>query len=133
MAKKRALPPHIVLPDGRWRFVKKSKKGRVKTSMARRRKTGYRTRYIRAARRGYSRRKGLLGGNTGNILIGAVAGAASNMIPDIIGPWTKPLVFGAGGYILKKPALLTIAGYEAGKQLSANLFGGGNGSSGGYI
>lgn len=98
-------------------------------------KTKYRTRYIRAARRGYSRRKGLLSGNTGNIVIGAVAGAVSNMVPDIVGGWTKPLLFGAGGYVLKKPALLTIAGYEAGKMLaSGGIFNlGGNGNGGAYI
>jgi hypothetical protein len=48
------------------------------------------------------------------------------MIPEFIGKWTKPVVFGAGGYLLKKPALLGIAGYELGKSFSSGL--GGNGS-----
>lgn len=97
-----------------------------------RRRSYRRTRSVyRAARRGYSSRKGLLGGNTGNLLIGAVAGAASNYIPDIIGGWTKPAAFGAIGYLMKKPALLTIAAYEAGKQLMSGGFGlGGNGGGG---
>lgn len=103
-------------------------------NIARRRRYGrVRTVYSRA-RRGYSRRKGLLSGNTGNIVIGAVAGAASPMIPQFLGGWTNPLVFGGLGYFLKKPALLTIAGYEAGKNLtSGGLLGGGGDSSGGWL
>ncbi len=110
---------------------RKTKKKVVKVARYRRAR-----RYYAAARRGYRSRKGLLGGSAGNLLVGAIAGAVSNMIPDFIGGWTKPLVFGAGGYILKKPALLTVAGYEAGKSLMAggNIFGlGNNTSQGGWL
>lgn len=92
-------------------------------------------RYVaRAARRGYRKRKGLLSGNTGNMIIGAAAGFASPYIPRIIGPWTLPVVFGAAGYFMKKPALLSIAGYELGKTISTSgiiggLGGGGNGGA----
>jgi len=97
--------------------------------MARRR---YGRTIYRSARKGYRSRKGLLGGSMGNILIGAVAGAVSPMIPDVLGGWTKPAVFGAAGYFFKKPALMSIAGYEIGKTLmGGGLFGGGQSSSGG--
>ena len=137
--KKRRMPPHIVLPDGRWRFIKKSqrmrraKKGRV-VKVARYRRT---RRAYAYAKRGYRSRKGLLSGSAGNIIIGAGAGFLSPMIPEFLGGWTKPLIFGAGGYLLKKPALLTLAGYEAGKNLSGggigNLFGGSGNNSGGWL
>lgn len=96
--------------------------------MARRR--GYsRTRTIyRKARGGYRSRKGLLSGSLKSVLIGAVAGAVSNFIPDLpyVGKYTKPVVLGAGGYILKKPELMTCAGYELGKSL---MGGNGNGNA----
>ena len=61
-----------------------------------------------------------------------MAGFASGMIPDVIGKYTKPVVFGAAGYLLKKPALFGIAGYELGKSfaqggLGSITSGGGNG------
>ena len=62
--------------------------------------------------------------------MGAVAGAVSPMIPNVLGAYTKPIVFGAGGYLLKKPALLSIAGYETGKIIGGMVFGG-NGAVGG--
>jgi len=96
--------------------------------MARRRT--YRRRAYTAARRGYRRRKGLLSGNAGNVVIGAVAGFASPYIPRVLGGWTLPIVFGGAGYLLKKPALLSIAGYEAGKTLSTGGLLGLGGSSG---
>jgi len=86
-----------------------------KKIMARRRRTRTVTRYVR---RGVRRRRGLLSGKMGNIAIGAIAGIAGDMIPPILGNFTKPVVFGAGGYILKKPALFTLAGYELGRTLN---------------
>ena len=90
------------------------------------------TRYVyRKAKGGYRKRKGLLSGNTGNMIIGAAAGFASPYIPRILGGWTLPVVFGAAGYFFKKPALLSIAGYEAGKMLSTGGLLGGLGGGGG--
>jgi hypothetical protein len=67
----------------------------------------------------------------GNVVVGAVAGAVSPMIPQFVGGWTNPIAFGVLGYVLKKPALLTVAGYEAGKTLIGgglnNIFGGNEG------
>ena len=90
--------------------------------MARRSRGFSRTRTVyRTARRGIRSRKGLLGGNLQNIIWGGLAGAVSNYIPDlpVVGKFTKPVIFGAGGYILKKPALMTCAGYELGKSLTS--------------
>lgn len=87
-----------------------------------------RTRYVYTkAKKFYGKRKGLLGGSMGNIVLGAVAGAVSPMIPQFLGTWTNPAAFGIAGYVFKKPGLLTIAGYEAGKSLLSgglgNIFG----------
>lgn len=109
--------------------------------MAKRKVARKATRYVtRTARRGVARRKGLLKGNAGNVAIGAVAGFASPYIPRVLGGWTLPVAFGVGGYLLKKPALFSIAGYELGKTLSTggllgNLggLGGGNGNGGSQI
>lgn len=98
--------------------------------MAKRSKT--RTVY-RYAKRGYSRRKGLLSGNMGNIVWGAGLGAVSGFIPNFLGGWTKPVIFGAGGYLLKKPAMLTVAGYEAGKTLMGTLGGQNSFQNGGWL
>ena len=89
-----------------------------------RRKTRTRTIY-RKAKRGYRKRKGLLSGNIGNVIIGAAAGFGSKYIPQIAGKWTNPFAFGALGYFFKKPAFFSIAGYELGKS-----FGGGSGNPG---
>lgn len=91
------------------------------------------TRYVtRKARGGYRKRKGLLSGNTGNIIIGAAAGFASPYIPRVLGGWTLPVVYGGLGYLMKKPALLSICGYEIGKTLSTGgLLGGLGGGNGG--
>lgn len=92
-------------------------------------------RYVtRKAKGGYRKRRGLLTGNTGNMIIGAGAGFASPYIPRVLGVWTLPVVFGGAGYIFKKPALLSIAGYELGKTISTSgliggLGGGGNGGA----
>lgn len=82
----------------------------------------------RRAKRAYSRRKGLLGGGTlKNVAIGAGAGILSPFIPQFVGRWTNPIVFGAAGVFFNKPVLLGIAGYELGKSFSF----GGNGNGGG--
>ena len=101
--------------------------------MARRKSARRVTRYVtRKAKGGYRKRKGLLTGNTGNMIIGAGAGFASPYIPRILGVWSLPVVFGGAGYIFKKPALLSIAGYELGKTLSTGgLLGGLGGGNGG--
>jgi len=116
-----------------WKSYKASKRPtatRKVIPMARRR-TRARRYVARKARSGYRKRKGLLSGNTGNIIIGAGAGFASPYIPRILGPWTLPVVFGVAGYVAKKPALLSIAGYELGKTISSSGIIGGLGGGGG--
>ena len=85
------------------------------------RKTRTRTVY-RRAKRSYRRRKGLLSGTLGYIVLGAAAGFATKFIPPVIGKYTAPAILGAAGYFFKKPALMAIAGYQAGSILA----GGGN-------
>ncbi len=99
--------------------------------MAKRRRAA--VRYVtRKAKSGYRKRKGLLSGNTGNMIIGAAAGFAAPYIPRVLGTWTLPVVYGAAGYVFHKPALLSIAGYELGKSLSTGgLLGGLGGGNGG--
>jgi len=72
------------------------------------------------------------------MIIGAAAGFASPYIPRVLGAYTLPIVYGAAGYAFKKPALLSIAGYELGKTLSTGgllggLIGGGNGGGASQI
>jgi len=65
-----------------------------------------------------------------NLLWGGIAGVGSMFIPNnlpVVGKFGKPLILGAGGYFLKKPALMSCAGYELGK----TLIGGGLGLSNG--
>lgn len=95
-------------------------------------KKGSRVKYVYGKAKSFHKgRKGLLGGSMGNVVIGAVAGAVSPMIPQFIGGWTNPIAFGVAGYVFKKPALLTVAGYEAGKMLiGGNIFGN---SQGGFL
>ena len=107
---------------------KTSRSKRKVKKMARRR--SYTRRVYTKARRSYRRRKGLLSGNMGNVVVGAVAGAVGDYIPPLIGVYTKPVAFAVGGYLLKKPALLSIAGYEAGK-IAGSMFLGGGGMPGG--
>lgn len=105
-------------------FGKRTKRKRTVVKVARYRRA---RRYYAGAKRFYRGRKGLLGGSMGNVVLGAVAGAVSPMIPQFVGTWTNPIAFGVAGYVFKKPGLLTIAGYEAGKSLMSggigNIFG----------
>lgn len=102
--------------------------------MAKRRSYARTRTVYRKAKRGYRARKGLLGGSMNNVLWGGIAGVLSSFIPSnlpVVGKFGKPVVLGAGGYILKKPALLTCAGYELGKTLITSglgMNGNGNGS-----
>jgi hypothetical protein len=81
---KRKLPPHIVLPDGRWRFVKR---GKGKTTVSRRVKTTRRKgrKVYMARKRSYSRRG--RGGGLGSImslLIPVAAGAADSYVNPLL-------------------------------------------------
>ena len=91
----------------------------------------YRRYYGRKFKRYHSRRKGIFSGMTGNLLLGLGAGFVRNYIPPVLGRWTIPAVFIGGGYVAKKPQLISIGAYELGQAISQqglNLGGGGNGN-----
>jgi len=92
--------------------------------MAARRRT--RTVY-RRARRAYTRRRSMVSGPVGNVLIGAGAGLVSPYIPNVLGQWTKPILFAGAGYVFKKPALMAIGGYELGRSFTLGNAGAGGG------
>jgi hypothetical protein len=121
--KKRKMPPHIVLPDGRWRFVKKgkSKNKRNVVQMAKRRG---RKRYFSRAR-SYARRARSIGGGgmTKNILDGLIVGVAQTAIPDFI-PMQDPLIAVGVGWFRKNPTLTTLGGIQLGAYLGGMVGGG---------
>ena len=89
--KKRKMPPHIVLPNGQWRFVKRG----TKTSKGKRRRMS-----MPKFRRGYRRHGGMaLKSLMKGFIIGAVAGAVAPKVPMLN---TLPAgAVGAGaGYLL---------------------------------
>ena len=120
---KRKMPPHIVLPNGQWRFVKRGSKSSKKT---RSKRGGF------MSRRKSGRRKGGMGGIMGLAMpfaIGAIAGAYSDKIPLVNS--MPPIVAGAaGGFIARRNIKGAIAG-AAGSYLASGYIKGmtGNGSS----
>ena len=131
---KKKMPPHIVLQNGMWRFVKRGQKtksfskGRNKkryVSMARR---GRRKRYYSRAKRIYSRARG--GGKAGvtkNIIDGVIVGVAQTALPDVI-PMQDSLICLGVGWFRKNPTLVTLGGVQLGAQLGGMVGGtlGGN-------
>lgn len=112
--KKRRMPPHIVLPNGMWRFVKRGTKSvarkvsrRKKTNkpkrrvstMARRRRAYTRSRRS-SPRRGISLMKGIfpVGGLIGSVLIGAgVSALQARFLPQVIPYQGAAAGFAVGG------------------------------------
>jgi hypothetical protein len=133
---KRRLPPHIVLPNGQWRFVKRNSSVsrrrapiRRKVTMARRRRSYGRSRsFVRRARGGKS------GGSVmKNALDGIIVGVAQTALPDVI-PMQDPLIALGVGWFRHNPTLMTLGGVQLGAQLGAMVggaIGGGNGKIGG--
>jgi len=123
------MPPHIVLPNGQWRFVKRGTKSRGvrrKTrvvSVARRRRS-YRRYAGRARRFGGKFRGG--GGNFKDILDGAIVGVAQTAIPDMI-PMQDPLIAIGVGWFRRNPTLKVIGGMQLGAALGG-MIGGGTGA-----
>ena len=117
--KKRTLPPHIVLPDGRWRFVKKNKIRREKP-MARGR------RYYRAKRVIHRARSfgggGKYGNITKNVIDGVIVGVANAALPEVI-PMQDGLVTLGVGWFRRNPTLTTLGGIQVGAQLGAMIGG----------
>jgi len=126
---KRKMPPHIVLPNGQWRFVKRSKAKRKVVEMARYRRTRRAARYVSGGVR--SRYKSSGGWKS---MIAPVAGGALDSILDPKLPING--LGGAGvGFILKDQTTMKIGLYKVGYSLPqmlgiSGLLGGSNGGNG---
>jgi hypothetical protein len=125
------MPPHIVLPNGMWRFVKKgSKKGRTARKITRRNVYMARRRSFRRAR-SYARRarggKGSGGSVTKNAIDGVIVGIAQTALPDVL-PMQDALIALGVGWFRHNPTLMTLGGIQAGAQLGSMVGGvlGGN-------
>jgi hypothetical protein len=122
---KRKLPPHVVLPDGRWRFVKKGSKkiiSRGRKIMAKKKKSSG----------GGGRGRSLLGG-LGSFAPG-IAGAAENIVNNYI-PVPGLGTFGAGWLLndtwSKNQGMYQIGYYFGG--MLPSFGGGGSTSAGGML
>lgn len=125
------MPPHIVLPNGQWRFVKRgnqTKKRMAKRTMAKSR------RYYRAKRTYHRARSfgggGKYGGITKNVIDGALVGVVNTALPKFI-PMQEPLVTLGVGWFRRNPTLTTLGGIQLGAQLGQMLSGGLGGIFGG--
>ena len=121
MRSKRRLPPHIVLPSGQWRFIKKGSRRKIKrkvVSMARRRRFRRYSRYVKRARG----RKGGSGSVTKNAIDGVLVGIAQTALPDVI-PMQDPLIALGVGWFRRNPTLMTLGGVQLGAQLGGMIGG----------
>ena len=130
---KRRMPPHVVLPNGMWRFVKRG----TKTHSKRKPKVIHTARR-HYARRAYHRSRGIagrLGGGKMGMIIPVVGGAADKYLANtnILG---VKLPFGVGsaaiGWFAKRPMTMEIGLYNIGSALPGYLAGG-LGGGGGFI
>lgn len=106
---KRKLPPHIVLPDGRWRFVKRGSK-----NVSKRKSHRGGVHMARKGKRHFSR--GGFGFGSMKSMIWPIAAGVADSYIDPLSP-----VDGLGatfiGMIGKDPALKTIGLYKLGASL----------------
>jgi uncharacterized protein (DUF2062 family) len=127
---KRRLPPHIVLPNGQWRFVKRGSRAptkRKRVVMARRRSFRRGRRYFSRAR---GRSKGGGGSVTKNAIDGIIVGIAQTALPDVM-PMQDPLIALGVGWFRRNPTLMTLGGVQLGAQLGSMVGGAiGTGKSG---
>jgi len=126
---KRKLPPHIVLRNGQWRFVKRSRTG-VKLYARKKRRKVIMARRRRSFGRRVSRARSWGGGKnsvTKNAIDGVIVGVAQTALPDVI-PMQDSLIALGVGWFRKNPTLVTIGGIQLGAQLGG-MVGGALGSS----
>jgi hypothetical protein len=116
----RKLPPHIVLPNGQWRFVKRGSRRvgtskRRSVSMAR-----YRRRGRRSIRRVYSRHRRSGGGGMRIPMKGIVAPIVGGAADAIINPRSPINGIGstAVGFLMKNETVKTIGLYQVGQSLA---------------
>jgi hypothetical protein len=117
----RKLPPHIVLPNGQWRFVKKGSK-RVGTSKRRSvSMVRYRRRNRRRVGRVYSRRRRYSGGGGMKIpmkgLLAPIIGGAADAIINPRSP-INGIGSTAVGFVMKNEVVKTIGLYQVGQSLA---------------
>lgn len=115
------MPPHIVLPNGQWRFVKRGNKKRSirrEVKMARRRSFRRYGRYVKRARGG----KGSGGSVTKNMIDGAIVGIAQTALPDVI-PMQDAIVALGVGWFRRNPTLMTLGGVQLGAQIGGMIGG----------
>jgi hypothetical protein len=121
---KRKLPPHIVLPNGQWRFVKRGKGG-----SSRRRSTGG-----SMAKKKKGRRRGGMGGIMSYakpLAAGIVAGLITPKIPFVKDIPYSNYVTGAGaGWLVKRGMKGAATGAVGGGLIAPPLGGAINQASG---
>jgi hypothetical protein len=124
MKKKRRMPPHIVLPNGMWRFVKAGSKKTIKSRTKRR--------FLTMARRRYSRRSSSGGfgmrGLGGISLKGILAGAGASTIGSNLGitnaiPYGDYVAGAAAGHFAKTGVLSGVIGAALRNMLKGNVLG----------
>jgi hypothetical protein len=126
---KRKLPPHIVLPDGRWRFIKKgsskSKRSVVKVAKFRRTRRAY------GAYRSFRKSGGKLGGMKSMIapLLGGAGDAFLAGKLPVNGVASTVAGFALGDHTTRQIGLYQL-GYSGAQMF---LGGGGGGTSGGGL
>jgi len=131
MARKRKLPPHIVLPNGQWRFVKSGAKKKSFGVSSIRRKTIKKRRYNVMARRKKSYRRG--GGGLGS-LTSLIAPIAAGAADSYINPMLP--INGVGsvaiGMFMHNTTIKDIGLWQVGASLPS-MFGIGQGSKGVWL
>jgi len=124
---KKKMPPHIVLPNGMWRFVKRGAKttSRKRNNVRRRINMARRGRRYSRARRYYTRargRRGKGGSVTKNAIDGVIVGVLQTALPDVI-PMQDGLVALGVGFFRRNSTLMTLGGVQLGAQLGSMVGG----------
>jgi len=120
MKGKRKLPPHIVLPDGRWRFIKQGSKKRTVVKSTAKHKT-----FSKAGAKAFYNK-----GQTKYIIEGALAGALGQIASKYLGTYGHPAATIATGFLMKNNILITEGSREGGAILASMVpFLGGGGEN----
>lgn len=124
------MPPHIVLPDGRWRFVKRGHRDHRQTNttlrggnMARRGRRYYAARRYAHKARSWSGGRKLGSPNMKNVIDGAIVGIANSALPQVL-PAQDGLVTLGVGWFRRNPTLTTLGGIQVGAALGSMMAGG---------
>lgn len=125
---KRKLPPHIVLPNGQWRFVKRGSKHHRQTNRSLKVVHTAKRRY---AKRAYSRARGLGGGKFTGVIPPLLGGIADSMIGNrsIMG-FKVPVGIGSTlvGWFMHSQTTRDIGLYQIGSSIPS-MFGASGGTA----